>query len=265
MKRIILALVSVTLWALSMAQPQVVMLGDSNTWIGGDDCSNPRGWNYWFAQEYQPSECRSYARSGATWTNTERTVKNSREDIAVLGDNNVIYNQIVRLIEAVDSGRQATPDIIIIGAGTNDAWFAKQRPDVFSRSVEEVFADVSDFIIEKPVHEVRSLAEAVRYNCEMLMDRFPKASIVLLTTIQTPKAAAERVRKAADVIRDSGAMMSVPVISLDREGGIYTAAEKRGKVRTYDGAHTNEFGARRHGHLVAERVKMLFPDMRADR
>ena len=78
----------------------VVLLGDSNTWIGGDDCDKERGWNTWFKQLFQPASCKSYARSGATWTNTKVTKRNPKENIGNLGNDNVIYNQVVRLIDA---------------------------------------------------------------------------------------------------------------------------------------------------------------------
>ena len=101
----------------------VVILGDSNTWIGGDDCDKPRGWNKWFADVFQPLSCKSYARSGATWTNTIQTRKNPDEDIAVLGNDNVIYNQIVRLLAACDcvisSSRQEGLPINLIEASAS--------------------------------------------------------------------------------------------------------------------------------------------------
>ena len=55
----------------------VAILGDSNTWIGGDDCDKEKGWNKWFKDFFRPASCKSYARSGATWTNTEVTKANT--------------------------------------------------------------------------------------------------------------------------------------------------------------------------------------------
>lgn len=70
----------------------IVLLGDSNTWLGGDDCTSKRGWNTWFAQSFPHATCVSYARSGATWTNTRRTTRNLTENVGRISDNNVIYN-----------------------------------------------------------------------------------------------------------------------------------------------------------------------------
>ena len=84
----------------------VVILGDSNTWLGGDGCDKAQGWNKWFRDAFQPATCRSYARSGATWTNTPETRRNTQENIGVLGNDNVIYNQICRLEEAINNGSQ---------------------------------------------------------------------------------------------------------------------------------------------------------------
>ena len=51
----------------------IVLLGDSNPFLGGDDCDKPEGWNKWFKDLAEPLSCRSYARSGATWTHTSKT------------------------------------------------------------------------------------------------------------------------------------------------------------------------------------------------
>ena len=75
----------------------VVALGDSNTWLAGDSCTNPLGWITVFKEQMQPASCHSYARSGATWTHTASTKYNPKENIEVLGDDNVIYNQVMRL------------------------------------------------------------------------------------------------------------------------------------------------------------------------
>ncbi|MBQ2399776.1 MAG: SGNH/GDSL hydrolase family protein, partial [Muribaculaceae bacterium] len=87
------------------ADQDVVLLGDSNTWLGGDDCTGVKGWGKWFAEEYRPGSIRSYARSGATWTNTVNTVADTREYSEVLGDNNVIYNQVMRLVEDFEADK----------------------------------------------------------------------------------------------------------------------------------------------------------------
>jgi GDSL-like Lipase/Acylhydrolase. len=134
----------------------VVMLGDSNTFIGGDDCSKPQGWNKWFKDLMNPISCRSYARSGATWTETPNTVYDINEYTEVLSDNNVIYNQVSRLLADVfDTKTQPVPDLILIMAGTNDLWFADKRPEPFPKYI--------------------------RQNCEMLKHAFPHARIVLIT------------------------------------------------------------------------------------
>ena len=150
----------------------VVILGDSNTWIGGDDCSQPRGWNYWFCQTAKPASCRSYARSGATWTHTEKTVCDTEEYTEVLSDNNVIYNQVNRLKKAYEAGEQPRPDLIIIMAGTNDAWFR----------FEGVKGELRDGRGTK-VTDVQRLEGAVRYDCELLRELFPDCRLVLSTDV----------------------------------------------------------------------------------
>ena len=129
----------------------IVLLGDSNTWIGGDECDKPQGWNKWFKDLANPLSCHSYARSGATWTHTSLTDYDTEEDTGVLSDNNVVYNQINRLKEAYQQQKQVKPDLIIVMAGTNDLWFADKRPD--------------------------SLSTWIRYDAQLLKEAFPESRI----------------------------------------------------------------------------------------
>ena len=254
---------------LAVAQPQssaanddgeghavhVVILGDSNTWIGGDDCDKPKGWNKWFAEIFKPLSCKSYARSGATWTNTASTRTNMEEDIAVLGNDNVIYNQIMRLVSACEKGQQPTPQLIIIAAGTNDAWFVKKRPGVFSKTVEQAFSTRS--LLSRTPNQVLTLAESVRYGCELLQQQFPQAQIILLTPLQAIQPTEANLNKACDIIEQCGRRMGLEVIRQDRECCIRRMDEMKTKRYTTDGAHTSEEGAKINGTYLAKRIGEL--------
>ncbi|MBQ6379852.1 MAG: SGNH/GDSL hydrolase family protein [Prevotella sp.] len=233
----------------------VVILGDSNTWIGGDDCDQPRGWNKWFNDTFQPATCKSYARSGATWTNTTETRRNTEENIGVLGNDNVIFNQICRLEEAISGGQQASPRLILIMAGTNDAWFTKARPRALSMTAEEAF--IADTITDRPVWQVLTLAESVRYGCELLRTAWPEARIILLTPLQSVAAGTANITKAGDIIEDCGRQMGLSVIRLDQNGGIDAKQEKQQYRLTTDGTHTSELGARQVGTFIAQQIAAL--------
>lgn len=235
----------------------IALLGDSNTWIAGDDCSQPKGWPYWFDKKFQPRSLANYSRSGATWTNTANTVRNLKAYSEILDDNNVVCNQIARLIADVDNGSTASPQVIIIGAGTNDAWFRKRRPGVFSETPAQAFADTDTLITGRKPSEVLSLASSVRYGCELLMQRFPDAQIVLLTPTQATVCGYEPIRQAADIIEECGRRLSISTIPLEGGSGTYRAIEKVKKTHTSDGAHTNPDGARRHGYFIANQLESI--------
>ena len=233
----------------------IAILGDSNTWLGGDQCDQPRGWNKWFCECINPASCKSYARSGATWTNTPRTRSNPLEYTEVLSDDNVAYNQIVRLKEAFESGKQPAPDLIIISLGTNDAWFTKRRPGLFDISSEQAFAD-SLITLRRP-SEVLSLAESVRYACELLKQTFPHAQIVLLTPMQTTATSTENITLTGDIIEQCGALMGIQSVRLDKESPVKSQHERTAKRFTTDGTHTSEEGARINGLIIAAKVRSL--------
>ena len=206
----------------------VVILGDSNTWIGGDDCDQPQGWNKWFKDVFQPTTCKSYARSGATWTHTPLTKRNTQENTDVLSDDNVIFNQICRLEEAVDSGIQPLPTLIIIMAGTNDAWFRPQSLDT-------------------------TLDSIVTADCGLLKEAFPQTRIVLLTPLQSVHAG-DHIFRAGDIIEACGQRLGLTVIRMDRLGGIDAKKEKIHRHYTTDGTHTSVLGAQRLGTFIAETI-----------
>lgn len=233
----------------------VVLLGDSNTSIGGDSCNKERGWSKWFKEAYAPKTCISYARSGATWTNNALTKKNIEENVAKLSDNNVIYNQVSRFMEAYKSGKQPEPSLIIIACGTNDAWFESQRPEIYSMNAAKAFKSSLHDLMMKKVHQVTSLAESVRYNCEILRESFPDARIVLLTPLQSTHAGEAKIKKVGDVIEDCGKRLGVTVIRQDEVCCVKFVEERIKKHYTTDGTHTSVLGAQKNGELIADLLK----------
>lgn len=236
---------------------KVAILGDSNTSIGGDDCAKPQGWTKWFVEKFAPLSCRSFARSGATWTNTANTRRNVKEDTDLLSDDNVVFNQVCRLFEACDSDAQAVPDLVIIAAGTNDAWFYAKRPGLFGKTASQAFSSAKGFIVGRKPSTVCSLAESVRYVCEMLIERLPNTQIILLTPMQTIKAPYERTQKVGNIIEECAHRMSIPVVRQDYCNGVYDVRERTKHIRTTDGTHTSIEGAKRNGYLIANQIAAL--------
>ena len=235
----------------------VVILGDSNTWIGGDDCDKAKGWNKWFKEYFQPASIKSYARSGATWSNTKVTKKNPKENIGSLGNDNVIYNQVVRLIDAVKSGRQRTPDLVIIGAGTNDLWFKDKRPGLYTKTADQAMQTTTAALTSKPVNQVLSLSESVRYNCELLRQAFPTCRIIILTPMQTTKVPTEEIRRGGDIMQAVAEKMKLDVIRQDAPSFIDRKVEEKKFTHTYDGVHTSEAGAKNNAKLLSQKISQL--------
>ena len=235
----------------------VVILGDSNTWIGGDDCDNAKGWNKWFKDFFRPASCKSYARSGATWTNTSATKTNTEEDIAVLGNDNVIYNQIMRLRLAVENGVQVTPDLVIIAAGTNDAWFQNKRPGIFSMSTEMALMTVGEDLSEINVNEMTSLAQSVFYGIALLRESFPNVQIVLLTPLQCTATSLENIQKVGDTLVECAEACNIGWLRQDDSKFLDREKELQHKRFTSDGTHTNAEGARHNAEIIAEMVPLM--------
>lgn len=265
--RHILLLTLSVMFSLCQAQPlvpqsghealNVCILGDSNAWLSGDDCADERGWPYWFVRKFAPASCRSYARSGATWTHTAQTRKNLVEVSGRLGNDNVIYNQVERLIAAVRAGQQPAPHLVVICCGTNDAWFEKARPAACEKSAAEAFAQRGGYITQRAVSSLTSLADCVRFDCELLWQHLPDAQILLVTPPQTTNPGAARIRRVSDLLADCAAYLGVGCIRLDTAGCIYEARERAQNHFTYDGTHTSVAGAHRNGCFIANQAAAL--------
>lgn len=262
MKRIfnlvILFLAATVCAAAQHPDDTVVIMGDSNTWYGGDDCTGPRAWTKSFNESYRPGAIRSYARSGATWTNVPATRRDVVEVTGRLGDNNVIYNQVERLGDALADGTQQMPTLIIVMAGTNDAWFSTSRPGAFDTSATEAVKSMPDSaLIDLAPAQVTSLALSVRQNILRLRRLAPEAMIVLCGPLQCVPAPDNLIIAAGGIIEDTGKLTGCPAIRLDRDFELSSAAEAKKRVLTTDGAHTSIEGARLLGNFIASRIEAL--------
>lgn len=238
--------------------PHVAILGDSNTWMGGDDCSGDEAWPKWFMQLYSTSSCRSYARSGATWTNTPATVLNTEEDTALLADNNVIFNQVQRLIEAHKAGSQPTPQLVIIAAGVNDAWFHAKRPEAFTFSSHKAKRQNDwSYLYQSTPDQILTLAESIAFNCHLLQQAFPQAHIVLVTPAQSVEVSSRLIAKTGNIIAATAASLGIHAIKLHRLSPISSKAERRRCRFTSDGTHTNARGAKAHGRIIARHITAM--------
>ena len=154
-----------------------------------------------------PKSCVSFARSGATWTNTTNTVLDREENVGIITDNNVIYNQVCRLIEATEDAKIQRPHLIIIACGTNDAWFEKKRPQIWAASVDDAIAD--EGIVAKDPSEAPSLAQSVVQDCLLLRQFFTDSKIVLLTPLQTTAVSVDKIGRVGDTIQKCGDMLGI--------------------------------------------------------
>ena len=238
---LLLALTATGLQGRCGLPASVAFLGDSNTWTGGDGCTGPQAWSYHLVRNLLPRDCRSFARSGATWTNNSATSVSPGFYSEVLHDDNVIYNQALRLIMAVDSGAFTSPGYIFIMGGTNDAWFADRRPGIWSESVEAVCNRQFDTNMQPA--EATSLAASARLVLRLLRDRFPQARILVLTPPFTVKASAADIIKVAETLQQVAVRENVYCMRLERISGIDPEKEAMKPYLTTDGTHTSRTGA----------------------
>lgn len=229
----------------------IALLGDSMTWIGGYNCEKNKGWNYYLRQAMPDKMINVYARSGATWTNTINTKGDIEFYSARLDDENVIYDQVLRLINDAENDNKKIPETIIIFAGANDALFSSSRPGLFNNSESLKNKDILHI---KP-NEVLTLAQSVELGCRLLLNKFKNSEIILVTPTQMSKASPEDTQKVGDIIESVGSSLNIKVLRADKNVNIRHEIEKRKNHKyTYDGIHTNAHGARLIADYILENI-----------
>lgn len=227
--------------ANDLQDKRVAILGDSMTWIGGDSCQNERGWTHHFVEMTHPGAVDIYARSGATWTNTLKTRPDTKAYSEILDDQNVVYNQALRLIEAATTDTTKKPDIILIYAGANDAWFTKRRPGMFDNTPVASTALSAAKLPEASrhaSHRETSLVGSMEIVFGMLAERFPDARIVIMTPVEMTKVPVASITRVADIIDETARKAGYDVLRADRDVEIRRAIELKKLTNTSDGAHT---------------------------
>lgn len=235
----------------------VVMLGDSITWLGNDDCSGEKGWTTYWKAAMAPRSCRSYARSGATWTNTPSTRRNTQENVGRISNDNTIYNQVMRLGEAIASGEQPRPELIMIAAGTNDLWFPKSRPEALAESTGKAWSMTDDAVIAGGPSAATSIPRAVRLVMAELGRICPGAKVIILTPLQCTRISGGKMSAGSMLIEEAARKAGAMVIRQDRETPVDSTAERSRPTLTYDGVHTSKAGARAIGEALAKRTREL--------
>lgn len=242
----------IALAALTVASAgrRVALLGDSMTWIGGDSCQNEKGWSHWMKASGFADSIEVYARSGATWTNTLHTRRDTSFYSEILHDDNVIYNQAWRLTQRVKSGATPLPDLAVIFAGANDAWFAERRPGIFT-----VSDSVAPYSAGSQPSEATTLQKSVALVCDLLRQELQGCEIVLVTPLEMSKASPEVTATVSDIIADAGLSRGVRALRADSNIAIRHKQEALKPTYTYDGVHTNATGAK----MVADYIISSLP------
>jgi lysophospholipase L1-like esterase len=216
---------------------KIVFMGDSIT-------ANTDGWTKNLLQKIKFSSFLNLAVSGAAWRHTAGTTY----DITGAGGgvNNVIYNQVNKLIDRVTNLVTQKPDIVCILCGVNDG-------DVNMGNISTAFTQNYPITGNAP-GTILDTITAIRYNCELLLSTYPDLQIILTTPIQrgiTDNAALFTISQG---IKEAGERLSVTVIDCCSEVGIYGEREAISPYYLSDTLHPNAKGDEKLAGFMATKL-----------
>ena len=234
-----------------------VILGDSITNLGGDDCSGEKGWTTYFKNIMNFKSVKSYARSGATWTNTANTKYNITENTGNLSDDNNAYNQINRLINEISKGA-TVPDYILIALGTNDIWYRYDAAIKDDENFEAIWDDVTNYSSEVDIKSCTSIIKSIRFIYDMIISSELKNSqIIIMTPLQGTFSSISKINKIGDIIERCAKVCSWNVIRQDYKCGVSRLQELKAKTNTTDGTHPSKSGAEIIGKYIASQITSI--------
>ena len=236
----------------------VVIFGDSITWYGGDDLTGDRGWTKYFNQHFTFNSIKSYARSGATLTATSDTIYDIVENTGVISANNVLYNQVNRMIDAINKGTQNVPDYIFVALGTND----------YSRGLDTTNDEITvaddlgtDYSTNVNINTCTTFIKAMRFFHDQIWNVNKDAQIIILTPLQRGSSL-QAMYKCAQQIKRVAYFLSWPVIDQFGCSMLSSISESLGHAKdtsswdyTPDGLHPSARGAKFIGDWIAQQAK----------
>lgn len=222
----------------------IVFMGDSIT-------ADPTWWTVNMLTRISFTHFRNLANSGATWEHHTDTVY----DLTLGGGgstvpNNVIWNQINKLIDGVDNSSWEIPDVIVIIAGTNSQ-AGSSNGDIATAFTGAILGlSPGDTLLH-------TRAGAIRYCIETILAEYPTIQIVLVTPLQRGTADYTDIFARGQIIKDCAGVLSLQTIDWAKEVGVYGYNEVSANIFLYDDLHPNATGNERIGAFMAQKLKNM--------
>jgi len=221
---------------------KIVFMGDSIT-------ADPSWWTANLLQKVSFLNFLNLARSGATWSHESGTVYDITSTGGSTTSENVIWNQVNKLIDKVTNSLTPTPDVVCILAGTND----------YARTIGSASSAFSDNypITGNAAGTILDVSTAVRYCCELILTNYPSCQIILVTPLQRGQEDNSVIFNIGQAIKDCGEYLAAQVIDAGKESGIYGKKETNLDIFLYDNLHPNAAGNEKIGAFMAMKLKNI--------
>lgn len=250
----------------------IYVLGDSITWLGGDNCDGTRpgyehrGWTEYFKERIQPRIIKSYARSGATLSCYSDSQENPSAYYGSPAADNILWNQVIRMKNDILNGADV-PDYIIISAGCNDAYMYETTRASFAErhaAISGLLSDNVENILNtnvgtswygtKTPAECASIAKTMRWMKDAFVSICPNAQVIICTPLQSHYSSLPTQDEVSQRIDECSQFVSWSTINQGKDCMISRLQEAKGYHFTADGTHTSVLGATMVGHILARRV-----------
>jgi len=232
---------------MSYQGKNVLLLGDSITQLG----TGYRGWPRYFKEVVKPARMDNVAVIGAWWCDYNNSTVYNGNPQPVGDEQNVIGNQVQKIINN-PSSFASSYDVIIIAAGTNDP---TSTGTLTTQEINAQFYNGSN-VVDLDNVDRSKWPGATRWVTEKLRTLFPTATIIYNTPVlRMDNHDCSRVLNNAAVVRRCADVNSVLLCDTLKCGITMTDA-----ADFDDGLHPSIQGAKKIGKYNARFFTKIFTD-----
>lgn len=231
---------------------KAMFLGDSITALTGD-----RAWINYFNNIININDYENVAVAGATLMDKENTEPYNGNPTFSDAENNVLGNQVQKIIN--NANTYLTPDFILIAIGTNGGITFENEQEIYNTYWN------NDGTV-KPLSKVnrKTSSGAFRYANEKLHELYPNAKIIWCTPIQanTLMKNVTNTIQYGENLKKLCAYGSNYCIDTEKCGilGINELPNQNGED-LIDGLHPNAHGAKKMGEFNANEMKKFIVEV----
>lgn len=224
---------------LTDIKAKVCVLGDSTS------STTMGAWYMWIKDKFSSYGWNNIGQGSATYMHREHSTEQNGGNFS--SEDNIITNQVNRLVKGVQEGTMDYPDIVLILAGINDTGRGMEALG----DADVTALDTTDYTtLSYTDDRLRTMCGGIRMCLELMHKHLPNTRVILASPLNVQETEhLPLTHKARSEQQKIAAYLGADFLDLTSKAGISHITE-RVKYYTEDGVHPSMAGGRRIADVI---------------